>query len=410
MQDFAPSKGRVLRGLVAVIIVLILGVVVFRIMVAARRKPQKKDTTQALSLKVSVQSSRYAVKILSLRGFGTVEPARFLEIVPEVSGKVVYVLRPEFKVGVYVRKGQTLMTIERNDYLLEYNRLKATIDSTEKQIKIAERAYRLSQVNLDRSRRLVRRSALDPGSFEMAQQQVLDRGQRLESLRQSLDVNRILLRRAALSVNRTVIQAPFDARISQGHVTTGTFVAAGRPVGALESVDSVEIPVAFGLGALRNLLETSEGTVSLKELPQHLSKMPPVLVISGGKEWKGRVVRVASSLDRSTRTLTLYVRVDLKQQNQIGNLLPGTFCAVTIPMRRVERAITLPRHVLYQGNRVYVAEDNKIAVRRVQVAYLDSDSVVLRSGLTDGDNVIVTQLTDPVVGTPLLLGGLGGKR
>lgn len=409
VQDFAPSRARLLRGVIASVLILVVGVLAFRVMSRMRKRPQKKDTLKKVSLRVVAQEVRYKAQLLRLKGFGTAEPDRKLEIVSQVTGKVVFVVRPAFKVGVRVRRGQTLLVVDRSDYTIEHKRLKATIASLKKQIKIAERAYQLSRKNLGRSKRLVKRSALDPGTYEQAEQGVLDRGQRLESLRQALQVNQIQLRRARLNLNRTTIRAPFHARISQGNISRGTFVAAGRLVGAIESVDAVEIPVAFSLEALHKMARKDGAPIKLNEIPAYLAKLPPVTVTAGEQTWKGRVLRTASSLDVATRTLTLFVNVNLRQQKQVGNLLPGTFCGVRIPVRRMKRVIALPRRALYQGNVMYVAVEGKIAQRKVEVAYRDSERVYVTGGLREGDKVIVSKLADPVVGTPVFLSMAGGK-
>ncbi len=409
LDDFSPSRGRVLRGVIATVMILLLGVVMFRVMSRMRKRPKKKSVVKALSLRVAATRVRYQPRTLYLKGFGTAEPERRLELVPQVSGKITYTLRPAFKVGVYVKRGKTLLVIERSDYLIEYKRLKVTVASVKKQIKIAERAYKVSRVNLGRSRRLVRRRALDQGSYERSQQQVLDRSQRLESLRQALRVNEILMQRASLNLRRTILRAPFNARISRGDITRGTFVSMGRPVGAIESVDSVEIPVSFSLKDLRKMSRSNGERIPLGQIPAYMKKLPSVLVTADGATWKGKVKRTASGLDRATRTLTLYVSVDLKKQKKAGSLLSGTFCRVKIPARKLDRAISLPRRALYEGNVVYLVKDGKIAKRVVQVASLDSDSVIVTAGLHTGDAVIVSQLSDPIVGT-LVFASFGGKK
>lgn len=409
IDDTNPSRSRFLRSLIAFFLILATAVVMFRVMSRMRKRPKKKSTAKALSLRVTASRVQYKPLTLHLKGFGTAEPERRLELVPQVSGKVTYTVRPAFKVGTYVKRGKTLLVIDRSDYRIEYKRLKITVSSVRKQIKIAERAYKVSRVNLGRSLRLVRRRALDQASYERAQQQVLDRGQRLESLRQALRVNEVLLQRASLNLRRTALRAPFNARISRGNLMRGTFVSMGRPIGTIESVDAVEIPVAFSLDALRKMSRPGGGVVPLGEIPTYLKKLPAVRVQAGGFSWKGKVKRTAAGLDRSTRTLTLYVSVELKGQSKVATLLPGTFCRVSIPARQLEKAIALPRRALYGRDTLYLVKAGKIDKQKVKVAYLDNETVIVTEGLRSGDAVIVSQLADPIVGTPVFASYKGGK-
>jgi len=406
MSDHVPpTKSKLLRTAIAMVVLLGLGIFAFRITSKMRKRPKKKGSTKALSLKVETKAASFRSMTLYLRGYGTAESDQKLDIVPEVSGRVVYTVKP-FKVGTYAKRGRLLLRINPSDYSLEYKRLKAQISSLKKQISIAARAYKVSRRNLSRRRRLVQRKALDQSSYEQAQQQVLDRGQRLESLRQGLQMAVLQMRRAGLNLNRTAIRAPFAARITKGQLTRGAFVAAGRSVGTIESVEAVEIPISFPLDKLRKIRDDAGKPVPLQRIPTQLKGLPPVVVKANGVRWDGRVSRVGASVDLATRTLTLFVRVDLKKLKQIGNLLPGTFCNVKIPARKIAQAMELPAQALHNDRYVYLAVKGKsgrqvLAKRAVEVAYQDPENVTITSGVKPGDKVIISQLTDPIEGTPV---------
>lgn len=399
-EHVPPTRSMVLRGVISTVLVLFVGVMLLRGFSSLRKKAKKKPkTNKALSLKVETKKVLFRSQTLNLQGYGTATSEKTVEIVPEVSGRILYTVNP-FKEGTVVKKGQLLFRINPSDYSIEYKRLQAQLQSTKKQIAIAQRAYKVSRTNLNRSRRLVKRRALDQSSYERSQQAVLDRGQRLESLRQSIQVTSLLMRRASLNLGRTGVRAPFDARISRGSLTRGSFVSMGRSVATLESINAVEIPISFALRDLQKIQRNGK-PVPLKEIPTFLQKLPPVTVSANGSSWKGRVSRLGAKIDLSTRTLTMYVLVDLKKQNEIGNLLPGTFCNVTIPVQRIARGIQLPRRALYNNNTIYIAQKKRLVKRQVNIAYLDSESVLVVGGLQDGDQAITTQLADPIEGTPV---------
>lgn len=397
-----PSRATLLRGVIASALILFVGFMLLRVFSNLRKKPKKKGAAKAISLRVNTRAVRYQNKTLNLAGYGTAVSDQQIELVPEVAGKLVYVFKP-FKEGAFVKRGKLLFRIDASTYSLEYKRLKATVSSLKKQIQIARKAYKVSRINLGRSQRLVRRRALDQSSYERSQQQVLDRGQRLESLRQALAVNQLQMRRAQINLGRTGIRAPFDARITKGELTRGSFVSAGRSVGTLESVEAVEVPVAFSLSDLRKIRDSAGKPVPLQRIPQHLRSLPPAKVTADSMTWKGRVNRMGAKINLSTRTLTMYVRVDLKKQQKDGSLLPGTFCQVEIPVRHVARAVVLPRTALYEDKYIYIADGKKLGRREVSVGYMSSSSVFITGGLRQGDKAIISQLTDPVIGTPLFV-------
>ena len=64
-------------------------------------------------------------------------------------------------------------------------------------------------------------------------------------------------------------------------------------------------------------------------------------------------------------------------------------------------AVVIPRTALYDGNKVLLAEDRRLAQRRVEVARFQHDEAVLSSGLRVGDKLVVSVLSAPVVGMKL---------
>lgn len=351
-----------------------------------------------------------------LKGFGTTQAERRVNLVPEVSGKIVYTLK-DLKPGRRMKRGTTLMRIESSIYRYEVERLKVQIASLKKQIKLASRALKLSQKDWARNKRLLKRRALDRSSVERFEIGLSEREQRLENLKQNLKVTEIALKRARLNLRRTRLSAPFDARVSQGEAIPGNFVAAGRSILTLESTEAVELPVAFTLEQLRKVVGSDGAAVDPTQIPKALETMPPVKVWTSnerGGAWEGRVVRVGSRLDVSTRTLNLWVRVQLKasrkrkQAKAQRTLLPGSFCTVRIPVRKLSSAVTLPRKALYDDHVFVVNGSNgkaRLEKRKVGLAYLDGQQIIVTSGLRDGDQVVINQLSDPAEGTPVTIAG-----
>jgi multidrug efflux pump subunit AcrA (membrane-fusion protein) len=82
-------------------------------------------------------------------------------------------------------------------------------------------------------------------------------------------------------------------------------------------------------------------------------------------------------------------------------LQPGMFCRLTIETRRVPRAVRIPRTALQPENTVFLVQDGALAVRPVEVLYVQKESVLVTAGLETGDLLIVSPLSTPVVGMQL---------
>ena len=407
--DILEARGKYfwLRSGIVALLILLLSLILFKILSKVKKQAKKRAAHAQLMIKVETQRAKYRPIWLKLRGYGTARAAKVIPIVPEMTGRIVYTIKP-FKVGKKVRRGQKLFEIDRSLLLVEYKRLKVQISILEKQLQISREAQFLHEKNLQRNKRLLAKGALDPGTFERLKQLFLDRTSRLESLRQALAVNRIMLRRVEIQLSKTVWRAPFDGRIAQGELTPGSFVAAGRAVGRLESSDSIEIPIGFTLQQLKVLAGPDGKLLDLEKIPKILKKNPPVTVSAHGKIWSGRVERIGAGIDIRTRTLTLFIKVKLQRGGP--TLLPGTFCKIEIPVKYLKRAVIIPRSALYSGNKVYIVKGGRLHSREVKISFLDGENAYLTGGLEDSDMVVTSKIADPIEGMEVSAEEKLGKR
>jgi multidrug efflux pump subunit AcrA (membrane-fusion protein) len=73
-------------------------------------------------------------------------------------------------------------------------------------------------------------------------------------------------------------------------------------------------------------------------------------------------------------------------------LLNGVFLEARIPGRNVENAFSVPRRALYENSYVYRVVDGRLDHCDVTIAHRSDDSVVVETGLNDGDTVVVELL------------------
>jgi membrane fusion protein (multidrug efflux system) len=111
----------------------------------------------------------------------------------------------------------------------------------------------------------------------------------------------------------------------------------------------------------------------------------------GERTFPGEVLRLAPTINESTRALRAEVQIDNKQ----GLLRPGMFVEVTmVSERRVQVPVVARRSLTDRGGRrVVVGFEGQRAVQREVVLGLGSDEVVeVRSGLELGESVVVLGL------------------
>jgi len=104
------------------------------------------------------------------------------------------------------------------------------------------------------------------------------------------------------------------------------------------------------------------------------------------------VVRSEGKMDERTRMVRVVVRVD-KPYAEKPPLAVGLFVTVIIKGHNIPDLAVIPRSALHQGDLVWVVDrDNRIHYKKVRVARIDGEKVQIRSGLKDGEEIVVSPL------------------
>lgn len=110
----------------------------------------------------------------------------------------------------------------------------------------------------------------------------------------------------------------------------------------------------------------------------------------GAREWEGTVTSLETQISQTTRTLAFRVSVDLEGDS----IVSGATALVTLELDPLPDVLLVPREAVIltgKGARVIVARDGgRFQPREVQAEDLGEDEIVIRSGLEEGDRVVVS--------------------
>ena len=109
------------------------------------------------------------------------------------------------------------------------------------------------------------------------------------------------------------------------------------------------------------------------------------------KEFQGRVIRLAPSVDPVTRAL----RAEVEVENPEGLLRPGAFVEARILVERRENVPVVPRTAVTEraGKRVvFVLKGRRVEQREVKLGLGDDRTVEVREGLEPGERIVVRGL------------------
>ena len=414
------KKGAIFKTIRAFAVILV-AIIIAMVMVILRPEAERRVIEEAGRL-VEVFGAKAEKVQMYIEAYGTVEPREALKLVAEVRGQIVEI-SSSFKEGAFVKKGTRLIQIDPRTYKLEVQRRKVQIKQAEAEIKrlqqevlnlqarikIAKSDVSLAEGEYFRLKKLIDRKVIAQSTVDKAEQQYLASLQRLQTLENQLaltgpqkeqllaqrDLTKVLLQEARLDLERSGIIALFDGWVLEKTVEVGQHVNVGQNMGRIYSAGDLDIEVRIPVK-------------DFKWFPADLNRAAAVeadiiFETDGAQQtWNGRVSRIKAEMDDRTRTLPMVVEVDEASgpaENQGSlRLRPGMFVRVKIKGKAVDQAFVLPRHVVYPGDIVYTVEDNRLKIKPVNILRAYKDSVIVRQGLAEGDQIIKTPLSSATDG------------
>ena len=365
---------------------LVLGVVFIAAIATLKPAPEKAKRPPPPLLMVDVITAAPQHLRPQVLSQGTVAPKREIDMISQVSGKVIAVA-DDYGNGSFFRSGDQLIQIESDEYQFAVVRAKAQL------------AKALEQVALEKGRsRQAKREWRDLGdrtanALFLREPQLAAAEATLESARADLD-------KANLDLSRTQIVTPFQGRIRQTFVDLGQFVGPGARIAKIYSTDVVEVR-----------LPLSDRQVSLIDLPVNFedaatANYPNVTLRStvGDRhyEWNGKIVRTESSIDIQSRMTYAVAEIQNPFKEDPNSDRPplsiGMFVEAEIEGRSIANAVPLPKQIIYRGDEILVLNtNNEIAMQKLTIVQSDGDSVVAVD-IPSGTRVVGTRIGLPVPG------------
>ncbi|WOJ93095.1 efflux RND transporter periplasmic adaptor subunit [Congregibacter variabilis] len=337
-----------LISLVRPLAILAIALLLAVLMVKSRPQLEAKSVSIPVPL-VTVQTVAKEELPVTVVAYGNVTAWRQLELTAQVGGRVLW-QSPLFEPGVVVEAGEPLLRIDPTDY----------------ELALAEA-----------------RQALSSAKLSLADAKSLRQAARVEEAEAAVAAAQARIVRAQRDLKNTEIVAPYRAVIDEQTVEFGQFISVGTRVGRIFGADRAEVRLPVPPQDVRFIQDVDTAGVTL-----HSENAGDVV------SWKGRVSRVEARIDTQTRSFPVLVTVDnpLDLQQHSEPMRFGLFVRAQITGGTVPEAVLLPQSALHGENDVFVYSDGLLQRRRVTVARVGPEGVLVTDGLADGEQVVITRL------------------
>lgn len=285
---------------------------------------------------------------------GALEAENEVDIVARTSGPIVELAVEE---GDLVQKGQTLARLDDREARARLEISRVTLNET----RLAyERAQNLQTETLISSEEFERaRSAFESASAQVEQDQI--------------------------QLDYTHITAPFGGLIIARYIKFANQISSNQPLFRVSDFDPLLCPIQVPERELAKLRLGQRAYLTVEPWP--------------GERFEARVLRISPVVDSATGT----IKVTLETRPQ-GKLRPGMFSRVYVETDTRGNALVIPKAALSLesiGDTVYVVDGDVASRREIELGFAEGDFVEARSGIEEGDRVVVVGQDGLSDGTPI---------
>ncbi|MEL0641555.1 efflux RND transporter periplasmic adaptor subunit [Pseudoalteromonas aliena] len=363
-------------------VALATGVVGFIGINAIAQEPEKKevlDTRPTVQVEPVTANDHQVI----INSYGEVKPLENTQLSAQVSGEVLS-WHSNFVAGGVVARGETLFTIEKDNY--EAAVLVAEAEVARAQAALIEEQAQ-AQVAEDEAKRFPSKARTD---LFLRKPQVL-------SAQASVKSAQAALKRAQRDLDNCDVKAPYDALIISRNVGVGQFVTMGSQVAELNNIETAEviIPIA-GFDSVF--------------LPERIKGITATIIQKGLNSFtrEGVIDRDLGIIDNATRMSSLVVRVEdpYGLKNKLPAIKFGSYVQVNFAGATLNNIYRLPQ-ALVNNQIVWVVNENEeLEPRKVTVIREEGEYFYISSGLNADDKLVITLPEYPQKGMQVKIAGV----
>lgn len=340
--------------LYGVIIIAVLALIIWKLQTnkkeSAERTAQVKESTSG-AVPVRVAKAAYTAFDQDFSANGNFQAVNQVEFSSEISGRIT---RLYVDNGSVVSPGMVLARVDN--------------DIVNADLQTARNNLNQTKTDFDRYSK-----ALTTGG--VTQKQVDDARLQYENAKaRYAQVNK--------NLSNTTIKSPINGIINSNSVNVGTYLSPGTKMFEIVDISKLKLVVNVPESRVVQLKQGDHVKVTANVFPE--------------AEYNGKITFIAAAGDA-----TLNYPVEVEVVNIKGKQLKaGMYGTANFSLPKQAPALLIPRAAFYAGlnaNVIYVYENGQAKNRQVVAGRVFGDKVEIRSGLKEGDAVIVSgqvNLTD----------------
>lgn len=324
------------------------------------------------------------------------KPYQEVEVMAKVAG---YVKEINVDVGDRVQNNQVLATLEIPEMADDLRRADASVERSKSEVarandelqraevthQLAELWYKRLSGVLEKKPGLVAQQEIDDAKSKdlVAEAQVSAAKSALAVAKEQVKVNTSESQKVHTLMEYARVVAPFAGVVTKRFADKGSMIQAGTA----SQTQAMPVVRISENSLLRLILPVPESAVPTVRIGQQVDVRVPTL----NRSFPGRVARFAGKVSMATRTMD--TEVDVPNPNLV--LMPGMYAEVNLTLNRRNAVLAVPvmavdRDGESAGRVLVVTLNNRVESRKLTLGLETAQSVEVRSGLNDGDMVVLS--------------------
>lgn len=325
---------------------------------------------------------------------GELSSAHWVDVGAQASGQIK---KMHVKLGQKVAKGDLIAEIDNTTQMNTLNSNKAKLETFQAQLESAKIALTTAQKKYDRFKILKNNDAVSKEEFEATEDTLASAKAKIKELESSIRQTKIAINTAESDLGYTRIVSPISGTV------VALMAEEGQTVNANQSTPNI-VQLA-DLETMLNKMQIAEGDATKVHAGQNISF---TILSEPDTHMKGVLDSVdpglttmskgsySKSTDSTDNAVYYYARALIP--NPEGKLAIGMTTQNDIEINSADNVLLVPAiTVKQQGDKKIVrilTADNKARPREVQTGLKDSMNIEIKSGLKEGEKVIISEMSD----------------
>lgn len=327
---------------------------------------------------------------------GSIQSSNEVDVGAQVSGKItkLYV-----KLGQSVKKGDMIADIDSTTQINALNKAKAALASYQAQLKAKQTAYNVAQSSYSRLSKLYKLQSTSLDEFNSAKNTLDAAKAEIDALQESIKQAEIEVNTAETNVGYTKITSPIDGTVISTPISEGQTVNANQTTPTIVTVANLQkmlIKPEISEGDITKVKAGQE--VEFTILSDNQTKYHAVIdsVDPATTTDTDATSTSSSSSSSSSSTSAVYYYANMEVDNPDGVLRIGMTTENTIKIAAAKGVLTVSNMAIQKKGNKYIVhvlnDQNQSEEREVEIGVQNDFQTEIKSGLAEGEKVIVSQV------------------